>query len=394
MPRTNNKLTTLFVRNQSRSGRYGDGNGLYLQVSLSGKSWIFRYMLKGRSREMGLGSVALVSLAQARQKAMDQRRLLLDGIDPIEHRRSKLSASHAPTFAEASNAYIEAHKAGWKNTKHADQWQATLDRYVGPHIGRIPVDQITTDHVLGVLSPIWANKTETASRVRGRVESVLSWASAHGYRKGQNPAQWRGHLDQMLPKRSKVQRVKHHPALRYSDAPAFLAMLRSRRGIVARALELTILTAARTSEVTQATWGEFQISGDRAVWTIPAERMKAQKEHRIPLVPACRNLLHNLPTIGDYVFTGTRQGPISKDAMRLLLRDMGFSQVTVHGFRSTFRDWCGEETAFPREVVEAALAHQLKDKAEAAYRRGDALERRRELMNAWCEFLMPGQVHL
>jgi len=378
------KLTTLSVRQQHRRGLFGDGGGLFLQVSERGaKSWIFRFKKDGRLRVMGLGPVHTVSLAEAREAARLCRKARLGGIDPIDARRAgriqeRIEAARAMSFAECAAAYIAAHGAGWRNPKHAAQWPSTLAAYVYPIFGGLPVQAIDTGLVVKAIEPIWTTKPETASRVRGRIESVLDWAAARGYRQGENPARWRGHLENLLPKKSTVRRVEHHAALPYVEISAFMGELRGQEGIAARALAFAILTVARTGEVIGATWAEIDMAA--RIWTIPAERMKAGKEHRVPLSEAAIAILDQMDQGRDKVF------PISNMAMAMLLRRMGRGDLTVHGFRSSFSDWCAERTAFPSEVREMALAHTVADKVEAAYRRGDLIEKRRALAEAWAKF--------
>jgi len=392
MARTGN-LTALKADKVKASGYYGDGGGLFLQVSKYGsKSWVFRFKANGRLREMGLGSLDTYGLAEARERARDCRKLRDEGKDPIEERRvarvaEKLDAAKAMTFEACVAAYIAAHRAGWRNGKHRDQWSSTLATYVNPIFGALPVQAIDTTLVMKAVEPIWNEKPETASRVRGRIEAILDWATARGFRAGENPARWRGHLDKLLPKKTKVRRIEHHAALPYREIAAFVAELRSQEGIAARALEFAILTAARTGEVIGALWGELDLA-DR-LWTIPAERMKADKEHRVPLSDAAIAILEDLQRVrqGDYVFPGGRAGrPISNMAMTMTLRRMGRGELTVHGFRSSFRDWAAERTGFPAEVAEMALAHAVSDKVEAAYRRGDLFQKRRQLMDAWARY--------
>jgi integrase len=386
------KLTSLSVRQARRRGLYGDGGGLFLQVSESGaKSWVFRFKKADRLRVMGLGPAHTITLAEARDRARECRKLRLDGIDPIEARRAeraqaKLDAAKAVTFAECADAYITAHKAGWRNPKHAAQWPATLATYVNPTFGELPVQAIDTALVTRVMEPIWTKKPETASRVRGRIESILDWATARGYRQGENPARWRGHLENLLPRRSKVRRVEHHAALPYSELSAFMLALRQQEGVAARALEFTILTAARTGEVIGARWEEINIA--ERLWSVPAERMKAGREHRVPLCGKALEIVEEMRAIGgNFIFPGGKRGkPLSNMAMTMLLRRMGHGDQTVHGFRSTFRDWAAERTNFPAEVAEMALAHAVTDKVEAAYRRGDLFEKRRALAEAWAKF--------
>lgn len=382
-----NRLTARAVQTLKASGRYADGGGLYLRVTADGrKSWAFRFMRAGRAREMGLGAVAGVSLADARQKAAEARRLLAEGKDPIEaraHRRAR--GALGITFRASAERYIEAHQDGWRNAKHAAQWRATLATHAFPSLGDMPVASVDLAAVVGVLEPLWRARTETASRVRGRIEAVLDWAAVRGLRAGDNPARWRGHLDKVLPARAKVQRVRHHPAMPYAEVPAFVAELREQAGIAALALLFVILTAARTGEVIGARWDEI----DGAVWTIPGERMKSGRSHRVPLGPEAMAILDALRRPDQtFVFPGGRRSkPLSNMALTAALKRTGRGDVTVHGFRSSFRDWAAEQTAFPREVAEAALAHALGDKVEAAYRRSDLFERRRRLMEAWAGFL-------
>jgi integrase len=350
--------------------------------------------LRGRAREMGLGSLTAISLSDARSKAGDCRKLRQEGVDPIEARnavrvQAALDVAKTITFKAAAATYIAAHRAGWRNEKHAAQWTATLETYAYPTIGDVSVQAIDTGLVLKVLEPIWSAKPETAGRVRGRIESILDWAKARGYRAGENPARWKGHLDQLLPKRSKVSKVKHHAALPYAELPTFLARLRAQEGIGARALEFTILTAARTAETIGAQSPEIDLG--KKLWTVPAARMKAGKEHRVPLSSRAVALLEAAKALrtpdGEFVFQGGKRAkPLSNMAMTAVLRRMDHGHVTVHGFRSTFRDWAAEQTNFPGEVVEMALAHAVSDKVEAAYRRGDLFEKRRRLMAEWTKY--------
>jgi integrase len=393
MARVVGKLTAVAVKNALQRGYYGDGGGLYLQVGASGaKSWVFRYKVGGRLHEMGLGPLHTVGLAEARTRARRCRENRLDGLDPLAVReaarmQAKLDAAKAMTFAACAEGYIAAHKAAWRNAKHRDQWSNTLRSYVEPVFGTLPVQAIDTALVIKSVEPIWNEKPETASRVRGRIESILDWATVRGFRTGENPARWRGHLDKLLPKKSKVRRVKHHAALPYREIGALMAELRQQEGFGARALEFAILSAARTGEVMGARWDEFDL-GER-LWTVPAGRMKAGKEHRVPLSDAALAIVEDLHKLrdGDCVFQGGRAGqPISNMAMTMTLRRMGRGELTVHGFRSTFRDWAAERTGFPAEVAEMALAHTVSDKVEAAYRRGDLFQKRRQLMDAWARF--------
>jgi integrase len=406
MGRTVGRLTALRVGRIKEAGYYPDGGGLYLQVTSSGgRSWLYCYTLNGRQREMGLGAASTVSLARAREKADECRRQCQAGIDPIEARRAerdraRLDAANAITFDEAAKTFIASHRAGWRNAKHAAQWENTLKTYTGPKMGSLSIRAIDTTLVLKVLEPIWTEKPETAGRVRGRIERVLDWAAARGLRSGENPARWRGHLDKLLPARSKIRRVKHHAALPYEELPDFMAELVLQEGIAAAALEFTILTCARTGETIGASWCEIDISN--RVWTIPPERMKAGKEHRVPLCDRALAILAemrrrregstNPPQNGTradvgFVFPGGKRGrPLSNMAMAAVLRRMERDKFTVHGFRSTFRDWAAECTNLPNHVVEMALAHTISDKVEAAYRRGDLFEKRQQLAVAWEEY--------
>jgi integrase len=370
---------------------HADGGGLYLQVVGTGKSWLFRFAMSGHERQMGLGSLATVSLADARAAAADCRKLVKDGVDPIERRRAEraaaqLSNAKAMTFDQCRDAYANSHRTGWRSARHAAQWKQSLETYTTPVFGRLPVQAIDVGLVMKALEPIWTAKPETAGRVRGRIEAVLDWAKAHHYRTGENPARWRGHLKMLLPALSKVHKVRHHPAMTYSEIGAFLVSLRSRQAIAARALEFAILTAARPGEVMGMRWGEVDLSAK--VWTIPGERMKAGREHRVPLSEPGMRVLHRMQQVreSDYVFPGERRARLSHMAMLKLLERMGRGDLTAHGFRSTFRDWAGDRPDFQREVAEAALAHVVGDETERAYRRGDALEKRRKLMDAWAEY--------
>jgi len=380
----------------TKPGRYGDGAGLYLVVSESGaRKWVFRFSFAGKVTEMGLGSADSVTLAEAREKALEARRTVAAGRNPIEARRTAISAvTTKPTFGAVADALIAAKESEWRNDKHRAQWRMTLETYAAPLRPR-PVDEIDTEAVLGVLKPIWQEKPETASRLRGRIEAVLDAAKAQGLRSGENPAAWRGHLSHLLPKRGVLKRG-HHAAMDYGAVPAFLAQLRERDATAALALEFCILTATRSSETLGTRWSEIDMAA--RVWTVPAARMKAARAHRIPLPDRAMDILEKLfeARSGDFVFPGQRADkPLSNMAMEMVLRRMKLEDVTVHGFRSAFRDWAGNETSFPREIAEAALAHVIGDKAEQAYRRGDALEKRRALMAAWashCEAASTGNV--
>lgn len=388
-----NKLSVAKVNAITKPGLHADGLNLYLQVGPTGtKSWLFRYMLGGTAKSMGFGPVHTVTLAMAREKATEARRKLLEGIDPVDERDAillarKAEAAKVMTFRQCAEAYIRSHRAGWKNIKHAAQWESTLDTYVYPKFGDLPVAAVDVGLVLKAIEPIWTEKTETASRVRGRIESILDWATARGLRSGDNPARWRGHLENLLPKRSKVAKVQHHPALPYAEMGAFMTALRTMEGVGPKALEFAILTATRTGETVGSRWSEIDLAS--GMWTIPGERMKAGKEHRVPLSKRATELLSALPceADSDFVFIGDRKGkPLSNMALLMTLRRMGRDDLTTHGFRSTFRDWAAEQTAYPNELVEMALAHTISDKTEAAYRRGDMLEKRRRLMQDWSDF--------
>lgn len=386
-------LTVRQVERETEAGRYGDGYGLYLQITKSGaRSWVFRYERDGKERMMGLGPLHTVSLEDARELARQARRKLLEGVDPLSARQGQkaaaaLDAARQITFKGAVRQYYTLHERKWKNRKHAAQFLSTLQTYAVPVLGSLAVADITTGHVLRVLEPIWLEKTETASRVRSRIESVLSWATVRGYRTGDNPARWSGHLREALPARSQVKKVKHHTAMPFAEVPVFMASLRKREGIAARALELTVLTAARTGEVIGATWPEFDL--EQAVWTIPAERMKAGKAHRVPLNDRALQILAILPREHAFVFPGMKKGTsISNMSMAAVLKrmDIGPEKATVHGFRSAFRDWAAERTAYSPDVIEMALAHAVKNKVEAAYRRSDLFEHRRSLMSEWTAY--------
>jgi len=375
---------------------HADGGGLYLQVTRAGvPSWVFRYMRDGRERYMGLGPLHTISLAEARDKALECRKKRLDGADPIDERKknrdaarqaAKIEAAKTITFQNAAEQYIAGRR--WRNPKHAAQWPATLGTYAYPIFGDLPVQSVDVGLVLQAVEPIWSTKPETASRVRGRIEAVLSWATVRGYRVGDNPARWRGYLEEALQERNKVRAVKHHAALPYPEISTFLAELRQQAGIAARALEFAILTAARTGEVIGARWSEFNLK--ERLWIVPAERMKAGKEHRVPLSDAAAAIVDEMAEIraGEFVFPSARSTgqPISQMAMLMTLRRMGRGDLTVHGFRSTFKDWALERSSFPTEVSEMALAHTVSDKVEAAYRRGTMFEKRRQLAAAWAKF--------
>lgn len=402
MPRRAAGLSAAKVRTAA-PGRYGDGNGLYLLVrSVEARFWLFRYTREGKMREMGLGPAsgrAAVSLVTARDKARQLYDTVRSGRDPLADRadaeaaakqEAARAAARETTFRDAAQAYIAAHQDGWRNPKHAAQWPSTLNQYAYPFMGDLAVGVVDTGHVMATLEPIWRTRPETASRLRGRIEAVLDYAKARGWRAGENPARWRGHVENMLPARSKVAKVVHHPALPWREMAPFVERLRNRQGLGARALELTILTAARSSETLNARWREFDL--ETAIWTVPGERMKAGREHRVPLSPDALGLLRAIRplqqvTNDGWVFPGLREDrPLSNMAMLMVLRRMGRGDLTTHGFRSSFRDWCAEATDHSREVAEAALAHTVGDKVEAAYRRGDLFEKRRKLMEEWTAF--------
>jgi integrase len=390
MGRGLNKLTAMLVKKLTAAGYYGDGGGLWLRISTAQtKSWVFRFTLDGRTREMGLGSVHTNTLAEAREKANACRRLLEQKIDPISARDATktvraMAQSRRKTFDQCAAAYIAAHRGTWKSEKHAGQWEATLKTYASPTIGQLPVADIDTDLVVRVLRPLWAVKTETATRLRGRIESILDWAAVSGLRQGENPARWRGHLDHLLGNPEKIAPVRNHPALPWQELPVFIRDLRTREGTSARATEFAILTACRSGEVRGARWSEIDLTNK--LWVVPAARMKAGKEHRVPLSTAAVALLGSLSHHSELVFEGAKRGaPLSDMSLTAVLRRMGRGDITIHGFRSTFRDWCAEAEGnnFPREVCEHALAHSLPDKVEAAYRRGDLLDKRAILMERW-----------
>ena len=395
MARLSDRLSAKRVELAAKPGMYADGHGLYLRIGSSGaKSWVLRYRNNGRRHDLGLGPYHLVPLAEARKRATEQRRLLrLDGHDPLLTRRAgrdqaTLAAAKAMTFKACAEAYMAAHQAGWRNPKHRTQWTGTLNTYVYPHFGDLPVQVVDVGFVMKAVEPIWTEKPETASRVRGRIEAVLDWATARGYREGENPARWRGHLQNLLAPRSKVRRVEHYAALPYPEIASFMPELRRHEGVAARALEFAILTAARTGEVIGAHWDEIDIA--RRLWTVSADRMKAGREHRVPLSNRAVEIIaemkkHRLDG-QEFVFAGARGGPLSNMALLMTLRRMGYAALTTHGFRSTFRDWAAERSEFPSEVAEMALAHVVGDKVEAAYRRGDLFEKRREIMEAWSGF--------
>ena len=400
MARQLHRLSALRVTKLTKQGLYGDGGGLSLQITANGvKSWLLRFMVAGKSFGMGLGPTHTVSLIEARQKALDARKLLISGINPlIAKKQNQIAAAlvnaKMMSFDQCAKAYILAHKASWKNAKHLEQWTKTLNTYASPVFGYLPVADIDTGLVMKCLAPIWESKSETASRIRGRIESVLGWATTSGYRTGENPARWKGHLKNLLATISKSSRTKNHPSLQWHRIGAFMAALRGREGVAARAVEFAILTACRSGEVRGARWTEFDTTGK--VWTIPAERMKAKREHQVPLSNAAIDLLKSIPISRetDAVFTGMKGQPLSDMSLTAVIRrmndtdkpewvDANGDRITVHGFRTTFRMWTAETTSYPREVAEHALAHQLPDAVERAYQRGSQFAKRTGLMTDW-----------
>ena len=392
MAQTIGRLSAISVASKN-PGYHADGANLYLRVTPGGsRGWIFRFAIGGRTRDMGLGSYPEISLATARQHAETFRKLVKEGVDPIERRKTERAAQHVAsaktlTFDECAREYIKEHEPAWRSVKHRAQWSSTLKRYVSPAFGKLPAFDIDVGLVLKALKPIWNSKPETASRLRGRIEAVLDWARVHGYRSGENPARWKGNLKGALPNPTSTRIVVHHAALPYVEIGSFMAALRERGDRTARALEFTILTAARSAEALGATWDEIDFTNK--LWKIPAARMKGSREHRVPLSPPAVALLNRMQTVRDreFVFPGLKAGqPLGDMAMLKLLARVGRDDLTVHGFRSTFRDWAAERTNFPREVVEMALAHRIGTEVELAYRRSDLFEKRRLLMARWAEY--------
>jgi integrase len=392
MARTLNRLSTLEVSRAKRPGMYADGGGLYLRVAEGGsKQWIFRYVTNGRLRDMGIGPCHTLTLAEARERATDARKLKLDGVDPIAHRHAQRAAAVAAsantkTFRECAEGYIQDNQAKWTSAKHGKEWRTTLERYVYPVLGNLPVATIDTPLVLQVIKPLWRRAPETASRVRGRIESVLGWATTHLLRSGDNPARWDGLLEHALPSRSELAKIEHHSALPFAQMPAFMAALRQQTSTQARCLEFIVLTAARLDEAVSATWDEIDL--EARTWTIPAERMKADKEHKVPLSDAAMAVLEATKAIrqSTYIFPGQKPGqPIGKN-MPLKIAKRLSADVTAHGMRSTFKDWASECTSFPNEVSEMALAHAIPSAVEGAYRRGDLFNKRAALMQAWADY--------
>ena len=373
---------------------YADGGSLYLRVAPGGsKQWIFRYTApSGRVRDMSLGAVHTFSLAEARERAADARKLRADGIEPINHKRARLAAlraadAKAMTFEQCARGFIKDNEAEWTSPKHRQEWEITLRKYVFPLLGSLPVEAIDTPLVLKVIKPMWERIPTTASRVVGRIHAVIGWATVHHYRHGDNPARWQGHLEHALPALSKVAKVKHHAALPYAQVGAFVAKLRKDSSVGARCLEFITLTAARLGEAINAEWDEIDLAN--RVWVVPASRMKADREHRVPLSGAALAVLKAVQAIrqSDYVFPGRRQGrPVGENTPVRLAKQAAGSNITVHGLRSTFRDWASERTSFSREVAEMALAHAIPNAVEAAYRRGDLFDKRRKLMDAWAAY--------
>ena len=393
MPKIAKQLSDRAVAALKAEGRYAVGGvaGLHLRISAGHRGWVLRVQVGDKRKDIGLGAYPTISLAEARERAWKLHESIREGHDPVaprKHQRSILQAQAATekTFQWCAEEFIKAKSSEWKNVKHRQQWENTLAAYAMPYLGNLAVSVIDLPHVLSCLEPIWSSKNETASRLRGRIESILDWATVRKYRNGENPARWKGHLDKVLAAPSKIQKVEHHRAIPVEEMPQFMQNLRTRPGIAARALEFLILTAARSGEVRGATWSEIDL--DKAIWIIPAERMKAGAEHRVPLSSAALQLLSSAPrlTDSDLVFPGTKGQPLSDMSITAVMRRMKLDEVP-HGFRSTFRDWAGEKTNYPRELAEQALAHTLTNKVEAAYRRGDALEKRREMMNEWANHI-------
>ena len=369
----------------------GHPPGLYLYVKGACKSWMLRYSFGGKRRDMSLGPFGEITLKQAGEKAIAERAKIREGIDPLASRQAvnqaaAIARAKAITFKECAQKYIDAHRAGWRNKKHAQQWENTLATYAFPIVGDLPVEAVDVNLVIQIIEPIWTTKNETAGRLRGRIESILDWATVRKYRQGENPARWKGNLDHLLPAQTKVQKVEHHAALPYTDMPLFWALLLNQHGMGALALQLLILTATRSGEVRGATWAEIDL--DAGIWIIPPARMKAEREHRIPLSSQAIDLLKRVPKMHgtDLVFPGLKNQPLSDMTLTAVLRRMGRGDITAHGFRSTFRDWTAETTNYPREVAEMALAHAVGNAVEAAYRRGDLFDKRRRLMADWANY--------
>lgn len=393
MPKVAKQLSDRAVAAIKTEGRHAVGGvaGLHLRVSTGYRGWILRVKVGDQRKDMGLGAYPAVSLQEAREKARKIHDDLKNGLVPVSpkvQQRSLIAscASIEKTFHWCASEYLKTKAPEWKNAKHRQQWENTLEAYAMPHLGQLSVSIIDLPHILACLEPIWSRKNETASRLRGRIESVLDWATVRKYRSGENPARWKGHLDKVLAAPGKIQKVEHHRAIKVDDMPSFMQDLRTRAGIAPRALEFLIYTAARSGEVRGALWSEIDLN--KAVWTIPAQRMKAGAEHRVPLSQTALKLLIDMPRVGgnNLIFPGTKGQPLSDMTMTAVMRRMKVAAVP-HGFRSTFRDWAGEKTNYSRELAEQALAHTLESKVEAAYRRGDALERRREMMQEWTKYI-------
>jgi len=397
MAKTVKQLKDLQIRRFTKPGAYPDGEGLYLQVRDSGaKDWFYRYEVAGKGRKRGLGSYPTISLERAREDALVCRQLRKQGIDPIEHYKEielnkDLEKAKSTTFKECALTYIDTHRHGWRNKKHESQWRNTLKTYAYPTIGDLPVQAIDIDLVMKVLEPIWFEKTETASRIRQRIENVLDWATVRKLRKGDNPALWRGRLDKLLPKRTKVQKTVHFAAMDYKDVPEYFQSLRAKDTLASKALAFTILTATRSGEARAATRSEINDN----VWIIPDSRMKAEREHRVPLSDEAMKIIKEMEPFerqtDDLIFPGLAHAKPISEASLLKIVKQDHPTLTVHGFRSSFRDWCAEQTSYPREVAEAALAHTLKDKTEAAYQRSDMFEKRRKLMDSWADYCLKVQ---
>jgi integrase len=392
MTRARHRLSDVAVRAKKRPGYTADGGNLYLRVAVGGsKGWVFRFTMAGRTRDAGLGPYPTVSLVKAREEADRCRKLVASGIDPIQARHeqretARINSAKAMTFEQCAKAFISNHELGWKTAKTSARWRSSLKTYVFPIMGTLPVQAIDTALVLKVLEPLWGERPVAASRLRASIESILNFAKARGYRIGENPAAWRGHLDHLLPARSKVRRVQHHPALPYAELPAFMDQVRSHHGIAPRVLEFTVLTAARIGEALGARWDEIDLA--QRMWVIPPDRMKSGREHRVPMSPRVISIVEEMAEIrlNEFVFPGSKQGRhLTEMGVRTLVRELR-AGITRHGFRSTFRDWAAETTSFQNHVVEMALAHAVGDAVEAAYRRGDLLEKRRKLMEAWDSF--------
>lgn len=395
MPKITRELSALEVGRLKAEGSYAVGGvqGLYLQIVGGSRAWVLRYLMGQNRRRMGLGSFPGVTLAQAREAARNARSLIRQGIDPIQdrqaqHQQAAVARAKAMTFDKACKLFIEARAAEWQNAKHRQQWENTLAAYASPHIGSLDVGDIGQPEVMRVLEPIWRNKTETATRLRGRIEQILDWATVRGHRAGDNPARWRGHLDKLLPRPSKFAKVVHHPAVPVADAPDIVHKIQLAEGMGAKALLFQVLTAARSGEVRGATWSEIDL--DAAVWSVPAKRMKAKRPHRVPLSNQAVALLKSLYQYEDcdLLFPSTRKTPLSDMSLTAVMRRMKLEAVP-HGFRSTFRDWAAESTHYHRDLVEMALAHAIENKVEAAYRRGDMLAKRGPLMQDWADYCLP-----